>query len=290
VTDRGRPVEALQLVLRQFDGVVVIYSITDADGYADFSNLKVGRFFLTSDHDGGVPDSVNVEVLRNGPGNVTVQLRWPDTTPLAVRSVGGMVRGPDYYPSEAQIPLSLSLLEGVTAHVVATTVTDSKGRFAFPDGTPAGIYFLRVNPTVRRGPSGEKMEGMIAIEVSREANDSALDLDLGWSSCGLAYAQREPYPKMNVSKVCGDITDTGNAAVSEAQVLLLVVGNEARILEQTTSRVNGQFSIQERHDGIYELLVEYPGFQPCLQTIEIEAAESAGDCRRPIHIRLKLLI
>ena len=93
VTDRGRPVRALRLVLSSSESseskrVVTIYLLTDADGYAGFSNLSPGQFFLTSDHDfSGIEDGVGVEVTPNGPANVTVPLKWPGATPVSVRSV-----------------------------------------------------------------------------------------------------------------------------------------------------------------------------------------------------------
>jgi hypothetical protein len=295
VTDRGQPVRALRLVLSHPESpkskrVVAVYSLTDADGYASFANLDPGSFLLTSDHDGGVADGVAVEVSLGGPANVTVPLKWPSLTPVPVRSMSGIVRGPDYYPSQEQVPLSLSLLEPMSARVIATTLSDSKGRFAFTDEVPAGIYFLRLNPSRLRGWSGEQMEGLITIEVSGKAKDDALDLDLGWSSCGLTYKQRQIYPEARLGRICGDIADIEGAAVSNAQVLLLASGEGAEVLEQTKSGVQGQFSIHERQEGTYKLLIIYPGFQPYLRWILFDATGSIEGCQEPIHVRLEVML
>jgi len=175
VTDRGCPVKALRLVLSSSESskttrVVIISSITDADGFAGFSNLSPGQFFLSAEHDlSTFTDGTGVEVTPNGPANVTVRLKWPAAAPVSVRSVSGVMRGPDYYPSQVQGQLSISLLESESARVISTIVTDSKGQFTFADETPPGLYFIRVNPSGIRGWSGEQIEGMIAIEVDPNA-------------------------------------------------------------------------------------------------------------------------
>ena len=87
VTDRGCPVKALRLVLSSSESskttrVVIISSITDADGFAGFSNLSPGQFFLSAEHDlSTFTDGTGVEVTPNGPANVTVRLKWPPQRP-----------------------------------------------------------------------------------------------------------------------------------------------------------------------------------------------------------------
>jgi len=293
VTDRSRPVKGLRLVLgpgesHTLQRIGTIYSLTDADGYAGFSNLTPGSFFLTSDHDGGVADGAIIEVSPGGPSDVTVTLEWPSHAPLSVRSVRGTLRGPNYYPRRVQTQLSLALLDGVSARVIATTLTDSKGDFNFANEVPSGLYFLRLNPSDLLATDGEQIQGMMAIKVDRNANQEVLDLDLGWTTCGLAYVQREKYPELKVSTICGDVADAVDAPVSNAQVMLLATGEDGEILEQTTSGARGQFALQEQHEGAYQLLVESPGFRPFLRVFHIEAAAPSEGCQQPIHIRLQV--
>jgi len=266
-----------------------VYSFTDADGYGSFSQLNPGSFLLTSDHDGGVADAVVVEVSQKGPVNETVQLRWPSQTPVPVRSANGIVRGPGYDPLQTQAQLSLSLLEGVSARVIRTVLTDSKGDFHFPDEVPSGIYFLRLDPTDLRGWSGEQMQGMIPIEISPNAKQETIDLDIGWSSCGLTYAQREPRPEVKLRKICGDVVDVEGAAMSNARVLLFANG-EGRAVEQTETGATGRFAFQETPKGTYQLLIKSPGFQPFIQAVRVEADSRAQGCQQPVHIRLKPML
>jgi len=292
VMNRGRPVHSLKLVLNQNDSSgsrkrEPVYSLTDVDGYARFANLNPGSFFLTADHDSGVMDGLIVDVRPSGATNVTVSLNWPNATPLQVRSVSGTLRGPDYYPRQTQVEVLLSLLEGVSGRVIGTTQTDSKGGFSFAGAIPSGIYFLRLIPSELRAWDGEQIEGMIAIEVDPKAAQDALDLDLGWSSCGLGYAQRAKYPEMKVSKLCGDVADDAGGVISDAQVMLLANGENAEILEQTGSEADGQFALRRHDGGIYQLLVKSPGFQPFLRVMNIDTSGTSEGCQQPINVRLK---
>ena len=288
VTDRGIPVRGLRVMLASYAPKDVTYALTDADGYAFFSNLSPGVFAVTSDHDAGPsPDSIQVEVSQNGPPNITVQLRWPNLDPIKVRSVSGVLRGPGYYPSERQVPLSLSLLEGITTKVLATTMTDSKGRFDFKkDELPPGLYFLRLNPSGLRSMN-EEIQGWIPISLDPQAKQDVLNADMGWSSCGLGYAQQEQRPEIGISKICGDVADSAGVGIFDVQILLLGTGEDAQVMDQTTAK-NGRFTLQEEHDGSYQLLVKSPGFQPFLIPIRLQG--QSKNCQQPIHIRLRPML
>lgn len=251
--------------------------------------MSPGQFFLSAENDlSTFPDGKGVEVTSKGPANVTVDLKWPNSTPVSVRSLRGVMRGPDYYPSEAQGLLSISLLESGSAHVISTTVADSKGRFTFADETPPGLYFIRVNPSGIRGWSGEQIEGMIAVEVDPNAKRDMPDLDLGWSSCGLGYAQREQseYAEIQVSKLCGNLTDSLGAVISNGQIMLLENGEDAQILEQTQSGPMGKFDLNQPENGTYKLVIKSPGFRPFLRPIRFEAVGTSDRCQQPIRVEL----
>jgi hypothetical protein len=291
VTDRDRPVIGLRLVLSTVTSPgsqpkVAIESFTNSGGYAHFSNLNPGSFWLSPDHDGGMGGTVVVYVSPSGPANKTLFLGWPSRAPLTVRSASGIIRWPDYYPNQVQGLVSLSLLEGISGREIEKSQTDSKGRFNFTHEIPSGIYFLRLNPSGLRGRSGEQMEGMIAIEVTGETKQSALDLDLGWSSCGLSYAQREIDPELKLDRICGVIADSEGGVVSNAQVMLLAGDEGAKTLEQSQSGTNGQFALLEQPDGTYQLLVKSPGFRPFLRVVHIKSAGQSGGCQQPMNIRL----
>jgi hypothetical protein len=222
VTDRGRPVEGLPLKLVDsdffgFEHHAALHSITDEDGFATFTKVSPGSYFLSAKLDGGITDGATVEVKSGGPLNVTVPLKWPNTPPLRVRTARGSLSISDQPPTGFR--LSLSLLEGLSGRIVDITQTDSRGQFAFGD-VPSGIYFLQLDPSGLKDWSGDQITGLIAIEVSRDAAEDQLDLDLGWSSCGLSYKDRSqcPQTKLELTKVCGDFVDVVGAVIGNASV------------------------------------------------------------------------
>lgn len=294
VMDHSRPVEGLRLVLTHSDfshddltQSASIYSVTNADGFARFTDLTPGLFLVTSDHDAGVADGVMVKVSIGGVVDATIPLQWPNAEPLHVRSLSGTLRGPEFYPGQMQVPISLSLLHGVSTRAIAAANTDSKGHFRFSDAVPPGIYFLRLNPSELRSQyDGEQIEGMIVVEINGNAKESGLDLDLGWSTCGLRYSQPRQHAEMRVSKLCGDVADMYGAAISKAQIILLEGGEDADILNQTQSEADGQFMLKGQHEGHYQLLVKSPGFGPFLRAVHLVPSEASTDCHEPIRIRL----
>jgi hypothetical protein len=294
--DRGHPVEGLRLVLTAMGSassrpLEVESSITDRDGYARFYNLKEGSFFLAADHDGGVSDGVNIEVSPDGPTQVTTSLRWPSIQPIQVHSVDGLVRSVYLYPAQSQPELSLSLLEGVSGREIATTHTDSKGRFDFAAPVPPGMYFLRLNPSGLLASDGESIEGLIAFEVAPKAANKTLAIDIGWSDCGLGYAQRVAHSEMNLNQVCGDIADALGAAITNAQVMLLSDGEDAKVIQETRSIPKGQFSLPPTQNGTYQLLIRSLGFRPFLRVIHLDPVSGApGECQHPIHVRLDVML
>src|SRR5579863_1809696 len=149
-----------------------------------------------------------------------------------------------------QVELSLSLLEGISANVIATAVTDSKGRFSFAETIAPGLYFLELNPSdLRSRWSGEALEGLMAIEVRQDAKEDGLDLDLGWSDCGLSHAQHKVYPELKIGKVCGNIADAMGAEIPNADVVLMASQEGGKIVDETGSGAKGRFDLGVQHEG-----------------------------------------
>jgi hypothetical protein len=290
VLDRGRPVSGLRLVLTPrspsaptTDDARNIYSRTDARGYASFSDLNPGAYFLTSDHDGEMPNGVIVDVSSEAGNPRTIQLTWPNYAPLGVRSASGTLRLAENYPKQLQSILSLSLVEAMSQREIATTQTDTKGRFAFGGPIQRGIYLIGLND-----PSTKQSEGMITIEVDGNAKDSELDLTLGWSTCGLSYSPRRIQPDVRRSKICGTVLDAAGAVVSGSGVFLLTTGDPAVTAEQATTDGNGRFVLRDQSPGVYQLVVTHSGFQPFVQVVHIERSDPSEACDQPITAELSV--
>jgi hypothetical protein len=149
VTDRGRAVSGLRMTLTPGVGGMpspderpIIHARTDSSGYATFTDVAPGWYFLAPDHDGDMPDGTNVEVTTDDVVGVTIPIVWPAISPLRVQSASGALRLADFYPKQIQPELSLSLLDGMSGTEIATARTDSQGQFAFDNPPGAGIYFI----------------------------------------------------------------------------------------------------------------------------------------------------
>ena len=110
VEDHGRPIRGLRVEIGSYQGGHRTVTDTDRNGFALFRGVRPGSYHLSADHDAGIPDGADLEVKLDGPTDVTVPLKWPITAPVLVRSLKGMIRGPDYLPGQSQPRLSLDLL------------------------------------------------------------------------------------------------------------------------------------------------------------------------------------
>jgi hypothetical protein len=168
---------------------------------------------------------------------------------------------------------------------MGTTRTDENGEFAFAE-VASGIYFLQLNTSGLKGPSGEELKGLITLAISRDARGDGLDLDLGWSSCGLVYVNQAncQQNEVEVSKLCGDALDVNGAVISKAEILLQ--GNDGKILDRTYSDAVGHFLLPAEKAGNYKLLVQSPGFSPVRTTVHILSTAGSKSCFRPIKVQM----
>jgi hypothetical protein len=288
VEDQGHPVKGLQVEIgnSQGNGDRVVTE-TDQNGFALFRGVRPGSYHLGADHDAGIPDGAYLEVKLNGPTNVTVPLKWPSITPILVRSLKGTIHGPDYLAGQAQRRLSLDLLDGNSGLRLKTLQTNDKGEFNIDGATP-GLYFLSLKPSGLSSGSGEQITGLIVIALDRDAPTDHLDLDLGWSSCGLSYAESSKCPKsdLNIEQLSGQVVDPSGAVIPRAKILLLDPGGT--LVEQLRSDGEGKFASSRPLAGNYQLVVSSAGFTPYRRTVHAEPPpESIG--RSPITVQLGVL-
>jgi len=281
VTDRGLPIVGLTVSLGSGGGT--IDEVTDAQGYAQFSDLFPGSLRLTTQYGGDWTDFVFVDVSDSGPQNALVQLSWPGRKPIAVRTVQGILRGPNYYPTLEQKSISLSLVDARSRRAIETIASDEKGRFRFNAAVPPGIYFIQLSLADKNESSDEV--GTISIELNSAANLDGLDLDFVWTDCGLEYAQRHAQGELKVGKICGDVADTSGGVIEKAQVALLDGDDELKIVTRSLSGPMGQFTIPDTSDGVYELVVSSLGFQPFVRRVRLVSDHTEG-CTKPMRIRL----
>jgi hypothetical protein len=251
-------------------------------------NVALGKYFLMADHDGGTPDGYDVLVGREAKTDQPVKLKWPNPKPLKVKSAAGRVAIPQSGAKRAlEKPISLALVDAISNTVITVTETDNRGYFSFP--TPSrGLYFIRLNHTQIKTWSGEEMTGDIPIEIASDAISDGVDLDLGWSSCGLYYSDMKQchQPEVRVSKMCGEVFDPVGAIIAKADVYLLRDEHDEVPVAETRSDTKGRFSMNEVTPGTYELYVKATGFQSAHSKIHVSANRDASSCIYPLPITL----
>jgi len=104
VTDRGRPVSGLRVVLSPAvfppdnKDAGKIYSTTDSAGIAQFADLSPGSLYVSAQYDGGESPDLVIDISPSSHSGTTVDMTWPSRTPMMVRSASGVLRSHGFYP------------------------------------------------------------------------------------------------------------------------------------------------------------------------------------------------
>jgi len=259
VADQGRSINGLTVELRSDSVRGGLKAVTDRNGLAFFHHVSGGQYFLSADHDAGILDSVAIEVSQNGPTGITVPLRWPSIAPTAARALKGILRLPEQLPGKSQPTISLELMDGVSGRVLRRGQTQDNGEFDFPT-VSRGLYFVHVKVSEPISFAGEQISGFIAVAVDPGAKSDSLDLELGWTSCGLNYTDGSQCKQRDVAanKLSGRVLDATGAAIREADILLLDLNGDN--VEKIQSDSGGQFATPRSLDGVYQLVVRSAGF------------------------------
>jgi len=103
-----------------------------------------------------------------------------------------------------------------------------------------------------------------------------LDLDLGWSSCGLYYAESSKceLSDFHSARLAGQVVDSGGAVIRHAKVLL--IDHDGALAEQMQDDGQGRFSSALSFAGTYQLVVSSEGFTPYRRTVHLEPTSDSG--------------
>ncbi len=285
VEDQGVPVEGLRLTISIGNSPDKrIAAVTNGDGIALFGTVDSGDYLLNTDIDTGVAFGVVVKVTGNGPRGATVPITWPQIPPVAVRSLKGTLRGPDYLPGR-QRELSLELHDGVSGKLIKALRTNAHGQFD-SEITKPGRYFLRLKPSGLLDWGRNEITGLIAVTVSPNTSQDQMDVDLLWSSCGLSYAdsgkcQQNESP---LARLPDQVVDTSGGAIAGAKISLL--DDSDTLVEEFQSDNTGKIApTHALAAGTYQLVVSRAGFTPYRRTIRIDPN---GDPLTPSNLTVNL--
>lgn len=251
-------------------------SLTNGQGIADFRGAVPGAYDLTTEMPHG--ENIFVKVVAEMPAQPTeakLTLNWPNLPVLAVHRAAGRLQSPDGKPFLA----SLALLDGKSGRELASTMSDTTGRFEFPSVNP-GPYFIRASR------KNELVD--IAVAIDPDCPIATLDLEVGFGSCGAGYVDKQECvaPALEVSNVCGFVLDPTGAAIPEAQIdLRPSQAHAARAITTSANWKDGSFALQDVAPGRYTFSVHRPGFKRLQVPMRILDG-SGRRCLKPITVTL----
>lgn len=127
--------------------------------------------------------------------------------------------------------------------------------------------------------------GFVPVEVDPRAADHELELEFGFTSCGVNFVALHTCPRqeLHLSNSGGQVRDAGGTPIAGATVRLFQ-GDRA-IAEELTSDEAGRFVSRKPLDGNYELVVSAPGFSSLRQAVQFARRQ---DTARPTTLRIEL--
>jgi hypothetical protein len=282
VEDRGQPVLGLRLDLK--GGRFSKSAETGPGGFAQFRNIPPGKYVVSAKLEAGMPSGADIDVRAQGPNNTTISLAWPNRSPLLVTALEGILRWPAIEADPNESTLQIELLNARTGRSLKTMRSSRNGGFDLGKTEP-GLYILRASRTDLAIERGERLSGNILVEVDPLAAKFELDLEIGWTSCGLMYVERHTCPQENLSieTLSGQVLDPSGASIAGATISLYTP--DRVIVDQRISDEQGYFESPKQLKGTYELIVSRSGFTPLRRSVN---ASGSKDEDLPTALGIKL--
>lgn len=282
VEDRGRPVSGLRMELKGRS--LTKTAVTGEDGTVRFQDIPPADYHVEAEFDAGIRDGATIQVTASGPKNTTIPIRWPNQAPLIVQAPKGVLHWHMTETDQRQSVLQVDLVDARTGKLQESTQTTSEGEFVLKTPQP-GLYFLRVTPKSLTPAGGGRVAGKVPIRVASHAAQVDLELDFGWSSCGVTYVALHacPQEELSIAHLSGEVVDPTGASIARATVRLF--NSDRTIAEQLTSDEEGRFVSAKPLDGSYELTVSATGFTSLRQMVRGFVPK---DGVRPASLRIRL--
>jgi hypothetical protein len=167
-------------------------------------------------------------------------------------------------------------LIGASGQKLKSLLTNDHGHFDFGDVAP-GLYFLSL--------ALPQNTARIAVAVDRGAPSDHLDIDIGWTSCGVWFVDRSKCARseFRIAQLSGEIIDASGGGIPHAAILLS--GSGETVVERVQADAAGRFSSLHSLPGAYELTVSSPGFTPLHATVHIDPG---GNSPSPSSLTVRL--
>jgi hypothetical protein len=266
------------------------FALTDEKGRVHFENVEPGDYSVEIDQLGiagwdtaglNVVDSSDKRTSdKQGAEKQEIQLHWPSSEVLQASELKGIfLAGGTAKPIATA---SLHLVHGLDGSLESRLLTDETGRFDLGSPEP-GLYFIKVDSAL---PGPWEPRGEIPVVV-KAGSKRELVVALGESSCGMEYSEVCGAPAVAVSHVEGNVTDPEGAAISRANIDLLLLKTKDRAAIKSVNPDNdGHFTIADVAPGDYRLRISSTGFTPLFISITVGPKASANG---PLNLKLGML-
>ena len=258
----GHTFKNVRVVLLANHGGAKRVVLTDQRGLAQFNNLDVGEYSLSTD----MPDSVDEAAIFVSPGQASPEIRltWPWGRDVSASAIRGKLL--DERTARPYSRLALQLI-GFDGKFISDSLTNTDGNFDF--GTPSeGLYFIRVQSRVK---DGYDPNGTIPLFVTGKGSAN-VSLSLSESSCGMAYSDVCHSVIRDVSRISGSLVDPTGAEIPGATIEIFGLAEKSRPKVSGTSSRSGSFVFETVAPGDYEVVIRSPGFAPVVMPIRLNSA------------------
>ncbi|WP_390620259.1 SdrD B-like domain-containing protein [Rubripirellula amarantea] len=276
-----KPLPGVQVALQDEFGNTIVRTTTGADGGYLFDNVPVGNYRIvefTPDGllDGGshagtigglqVGQSVDgglISGISMTPNGVGVEYNFCEAAPAVIsgyvyhdKSDDG-VRG----SSEEGIPGTQIALVDASGKTVATTVTDSTGRYEFKNVLPGEYRLVETQPTGFY--DGIDTPGTIDSRVVGQAidEDTITAIVLAQGVTGINYNFGELRPASLSGRVHVDVD--GDCILDDdeevlAGVTIRLLDSTGKVVATKVTDTNGRYTFENIKPGVYTVVEEQP--------------------------------
>jgi serine-aspartate repeat-containing protein C/D/E len=258
--------------LRDADGRLLATTTTDANGRYVFNNLKVGTYtvheiqpagYFDDDQNvgsvGGLDDRIDsITNIHLPAGTDATDYDFCEVLP---GSIAGQVQAHTHGECNFQNPEIV--LSGVTielrdgeGHLLATTTTDSEGRYVF-NNLAAGTYSVH-----EIQPNGyfddDENVGSSGGELNGDNSIINIQLATGVDATDYDFCEVLPGSIAGHVRICDDEAAGGAADIPIANVGVDLLDSEGHLLETTTTNGNGEYSFTNLRPGTYRVFEHQP--------------------------------
>jgi hypothetical protein len=210
IPDRGVPVHSMPVEISPAISHYILHrhrAITENQGVARFSAVRPWQYVASTQnqiHGSGVV----IEVTSSQADEGTLQLRWPEPSPIVTGSLRGAIRLAAWPADLPQPGLQLAFRGANRCRLLRIGTNDSQGHFAFPQARP-GPYSMEVT-----SPQSSHWSSY-SVELNPLVSEAPLPVISGPAPCGVhePRSSGSTCPTLQLGRLAGRLMDPSGASI-----------------------------------------------------------------------------